>query len=199
MSFILADAKGLGGIVAQMPVGQKKHAVALIQSPAHHDFGIGRGAHRAAKFAHHGLEGQIGIHIGQRYDLAPHGCQLLQHLAGKGGWRLSRHKAVGVQTWQVHALTGFGKQSGRFAHKIHTAKNDVGRLDAGNAPGQLERIAGDVAVAHDGVVLVVVAHDAQIRAQLLFQACDGCACILDSMIPQKQYGKRSDRYGNLFR
>ena len=85
----------------------------------------------------------------------------------------------------MHALAGFGKQSGRFTHKVHTAKNDVGRLDAGNAPGKLKRITGDVAVAHDGIVLVVVAHNAQIRAQLFFQGCDGCACILHSMVPQK--------------
>lgn len=99
----------------------------------------------------------------------------------------------------MHALAGFCQQGGGFPHKIDAAKNNVGRVNAGNAAGKLQRISGDVAVAHHVIILVVVPHYTQIRAKLFFQGCDCSACVLHFRFLSRQYEKRSGKCGNLFR
>jgi len=85
-------------VAAQMLVGHEEHGTVgpgFFQGPGQHGAGIGRGADRPAEFAHHGLERQGGVHIGQGHDLAPCGLQLQQYGAGEPGRRHERHHAVG--------------------------------------------------------------------------------------------------------
>ena len=94
-----------------------------------------------------------------------------------------RHEAVRVQAWQIDGLPRLGQERGGFAHKIDTAKNNEIRVNLGHAPGQLQRIARDVAVLHHGVILVVVAHDAEFVAQLSLDSLNFGTDILHGLFP----------------
>ena len=68
----------------------------------------------------------------------------------------------------MHGLPRFGQQSRRFAHEKNAAEDNMLRVHVGHATGQLQRVAGDVAVGHHRVALIMMAHDADPRAQLFF-------------------------------
>ncbi len=176
------EAQLSGCVAAQMLVRQKKHAVALVQGPAQHGFGIGRGADRAAVFPHHGLERQGGVDVGQGHDAAARGAQLLQHAPGQARRGHERHHAVGVRRGQMHGLPWFGQQGRGLAHEKNPAEDNVFRVHARHAAGQLQRVAGDVAVGRHRVALIMVAHDAEPLTQLCFQRRHGGGDLVHALI-----------------
>ena len=160
MLFFFGDAQPAGRIASQIAIRQEKHAVALFKSPAEHDGRIGRGTDRAAVFAHDGLEGQRSIDVGQRRYLSSEGAQAFKHGAGLRGGGHARHLAVGVGSGNMHGLFRRGQQRSGLAHEVHAAEDNVLRADIGHAPGQFQRVAGNVAEGDNGVVLIVMSHDA---------------------------------------
>ena len=73
----------------------------------------------------------------------------------------------------MDALARPGQQRGGLSHEVHAAKDNVGGVHIGNAAGQLQRVAHNVAMAHHGVILVMVPHDAELRPELLFDGGNG--------------------------
>ena len=82
-------------------------------------------------------------------------------------------------------LAGLGQQGGRFAHEIDAAKDNVFGRHRGHPAGQFQRIAGDVAVTHHSVILVVVPHNTEACAQTLLEARDGGVQIFHNTVLEK--------------
>ena len=160
MLLFFGDAQLTGRIAPQIAIRQEKHAVALFQGPAEHGGRVGRRADRAAKFAYDSLESQRGIDVGQRRYFPSEGAQAFKHGARLRGGGHARHLAVGVGSGNMHGLFRRGQQRRGFAHEVHAAEDNVLRADIGHAPGQFQGVAGNVAEGDNGVILIVMPHDA---------------------------------------
>ncbi len=159
------EAELAGRVAGQILVGEEQHAVTLPEGPVHHLFRVGGGAHRAAVASHHGLDRQRGVDVGERHQMAPGGGEALQHPVEQGGGGHLRHDAVRAVIGQEHLLAFAGEQGGGFRHEVDAAENDEIGIDAGNAPGEFEGVAADVAVPDGFFLFVMVPHDGQPAAE----------------------------------
>ena len=82
----------------------------------------------------------------------------------------------------MHGLARLGEQGCGFAHEKDSAEDNVLRVHAGHAAGQLQGVAGDVAVGHHRVVLIMMAHDAEPVAQLFLKRRHGGGDVVHGMI-----------------
>lgn len=82
---------------------------------------------------------------------------------------------------QEHLLSLAGEQGGGLGHEIDAAKDDVVRVDAGHAAGQLKGVAADVAVADGLFPLVVVADDGQAAAEAGAQLLNGAGVVIGDL------------------
>ena len=62
------------------------------------------------------------------------------------------------------------------------AEDNVLRVHAGHAAGQFQGVAGDVAVGHHRVVLIMMAHDAEPVAQLFLKRRHGGGDVVHGVI-----------------
>ena len=171
------DAELAGGIAGQILVRQEQHAVTLAEGPVHHFFRVGRRAHRAAVAPHHGLDRQRSVDVGERDQLAARGGEAAEYAIEQPGGGHLGHHAVGGMVGQEHLLAFAGEQGGGFRHEVDAAEDDVVRGDAGDAPGQFEGVAADVAVLDGGFLLVVVADDGQPAAEFGAEFLNGAGVI----------------------
>ncbi len=97
-----------------------------------------------------------------------------------------RHRAARAQVRQDHRdivlAPGRREDVGGFGHEMHAAEHDVlrpGLADLlGGELGELEAVAGEVGEADDLVLLIVMAEDDEVRAQLGLARGDGLAELL---------------------
>ena len=153
--------QNVGRIFAEIGVGQKEYAVALIQSPAQHDRRIGRGAYAAAMPSAQGFHRGGGIDVGQRDDPRAVRGQAAEHLFRQRGRGHFGHDAAGRGIRGVHLLPVQGQNGRCFGHEMHAAENDVLGFQPVDTPGQFQGIAQNVGVADDGIVLVVMGENAE--------------------------------------
>jgi hypothetical protein len=73
----------------------------------------------------------------------------------------------------MYRLSFPGKQGGGFSHEIHAAQDDVRRVNVRHAAGKFQRVAGNVAMGDNRVVLVMMPHDAEIPSQFLSDGVNG--------------------------
>ena len=97
--------------------------------------------------------------------MPPGGGEALQHPVEQGGGGHLRHDAVRVVIGQEDLLAFAGEQGGGFRHEIDAAKDDEIGIDAGDAPGELKRVAADVAVPDGPFLFVMVPDDGQPAAE----------------------------------
>jgi hypothetical protein len=89
----------------------------------------------------------------------------------------ARHRTGGghVRQDDLHAVVR--EHVGGLGHEVHTAEDDVLRSPAGRLlgrhPAQLEAVAGQVGVANDRLLLVVVSQDEQVVTKLVSPGLDG--------------------------
>ena len=63
------DAHGLGGVAAEVLVGEEEDAASALEGPVEDLGGVGGGADDSTVLAAEGLEGGGGVHVGDGDDL----------------------------------------------------------------------------------------------------------------------------------
>ena len=164
-------------VCAQIYIGNEEY-VFCGNGAAYPDGGRACDAHVGHRF-----ELRSGIDVGHGNDPTAAVVQLAQDSTGPVGRRHEGHGAVGVRGGQMHLLTGLGQQGGGFSHEKDAAEDNMLGRDVRYAAGQFQRVAGNVAVTHHGVILVVVAHDAESGAEPGFEGGDGGSSVVHGKFP----------------
>ena len=167
------DAHLVGGVAAEMLVGQEEHLLAARERPLQRGRRIRRRADRAAALADERFDRGRGIDVGHRHDaglperrrdahlrqLFPAGLELVgrDHVG---------HRAAGREVGQDDLLVRRREHVGALRHEVHAAEHDVvGVGPGGDLARQAERVAGVVGELDDLVALIVMAEDDEAVAE----------------------------------
>ena len=177
-----------GRVSTEMLVGEEEHPFALSKRPFQDGFGIAACADDPAMFSAEGFEARGAVDVGHRSELLG-----VDHFGELAPSRLDLtdrghvgHRASGghIRQDDGHALTpalfellgSIGQDVCRLGHEVHTAENDVAAIGAiGSELAQLVRVARQVRMLDNFVLLVVVPQDEQAFAEGFFRLCDPLA------------------------
>ena len=119
-------AHGVGGVAAEVLIGQEQDALAARPRPFERRAGVAGGADRAAVLADERFDAGGGVDVGERHErvgdadlleLAPGDLELvgLGHVG---------HRAAGGEVGQDHLLVRRGEDVGALGHEVDAAEDD---------------------------------------------------------------------------
>ena len=142
-------------------------------------------------FSAEGFEARGAVDVGHRSELsgvdhfgelAPSRLDLTDrgHIGhGASGGHVRQHDGDALTAALFELLGSVGQDVSRLGHEVHTAKNDVAAIGAiGSELAQLVRVARQVCMLDDFVLLVVVPEDEQAFAEGLLRLSDPLAKFL---------------------
>ena len=176
------DAHGLGGVAAEVLVGEEEDALASFEGPLEDAGGVGGGADDSAALAAEAFEGGGGVHVGDWDDLlAAVGGELVAEDVGQllpavgDGVEVGHvgHGAAGGEVGEDDSLAGTGEHVGGFGHEVDAAEDDGFGVGTGEGSvGELEGVAEEVGVLDDLIALIEVAEDDELIAEGVFGGSD---------------------------
>ncbi len=175
----------VGGVPAQMLIGEEEHTPPALPGPAQRRRRVRRGADDATVLAAEGFDARGRIDVRDRNDrcLGP-GCVGRVRWTRRGltddahllqirpahqkliGLRHVGHGASGGEIGQDHLLMRRAQHVRAFGHEVHAAEHDELRVGVlAHLPGELVGVAGVVGELDHLVALIVVAQDDEPSAE----------------------------------
>ena len=158
----------VGGVAAEMLVGQEQDLLLLLPAPRQDGRGVRRRAHGAAVLADQRFDGRRRVDVRHRHRPRRH-AELLEFAPRDRklvGGRHVGHGTAGGEVGQDHPLVRQRQHVGALGHEVHAAEHDVvGLRVLGDFTRQLERVAGVIGEADDLVALVVVPENHEAIAE----------------------------------
>ena len=160
----------LGRVASQVLIGKEEDAGSAVKRPREGCLRVRRGTDQPSVPPTEPLQVGGGIDVGYRHHLTfdvHHLTQLCPrplHILQAGH---SSQRTASFQVGYEHSLSRLGQYGSRLGHKVDATKDDVlGVTTIGGVAGQLERVAPKVSELDDLLLLVVVAQNHQLVAQL---------------------------------
>ena len=176
-------AHGLGGVAAQVLVGEEQHALAALERPLQHGRGVRGRADDAAVLAAEALERGGGVHVGDRDDRdpavgvglgaedAPRAVPSTRSTESMSA--MSAIEQPAARLGRITAWSGPGQDVRGLGHEVHAAEDDGLRVRPGQGRvGELEGVAHEVGVLDHLVALVEVPQDDGAVPQCRFGGAD---------------------------
>ena len=180
-----------GRVSTEVLVGEEKHPLALSEGPIKDRFGIAACTDDTAMFSAEGFEARGAVDVGHRGEisgvdhfgeLAPSRLDLTDcgHIGHRtSGGHVRQHDGDALTAALFELLGSIGQDVSRLGHEVHTAENDVAAIGAFSSElAQLVRVARQVCMLDDFVLLVMVPEDEQAFAEGLLRLRDPLAKFL---------------------
>src|SRR5258708_4504880 len=189
------DAHAIGGVAAEMLIGEEKNFFAAFKSPLHDRGSVRAGANRPAVLTGEGFDGRGGVHvchgrdvqIAQRREFAPASLDLAD--VGHIG-----HRTAGVEVGQDDSLMLAAKNVCALGHEVDATKDDIAALGLGSLEGEFEGVTEEIGELDDFVALVVMPQNDNILAEAGFGGGDA---VVEGVVRHEKLGIEVAAYARL--